>query len=228
MEGENRKKILVLIKSLIFIGVFLSIYHFWFFSLAPITHSDWGYYFNETLTSIRSKCFSLWFPNLSFGHTLLDVGQAPTYALAGLLGFIPQLNYAIIERLVWFWPIVVFTPLSSFLLLKSILKNRVAVLIGVCVYSFNTYFLILQTGHITLMGASAFAPLAIFFFKKTLEQQKWRDIVLTGCVCFLVSVYEPRIFYIIAWLLLFYTIYFIFVIDKKFNSPLKVINQWAD
>ncbi|MCK9378680.1 MAG: hypothetical protein M0P97_00870 [Candidatus Moranbacteria bacterium] len=186
------------------------IYHRWLFSDAIITHGDWTYFFNETLYSLRINYFSLWLSDQNFGRHLSDVGQAPTYALSGVLALNNFLRWEIIERIQYFFPIVIFTPLSAYFLNRYIFKNVLAACIGAGVYSFNSYILTLQTGHITLATAFALAPFAILFFIKALNEKKILFCIVSALTLFGLSSYEPRVALIVSVVLAIYTIFKLF------------------
>jgi len=200
------------------------IYHKWIFNLSILTKGDWWFYFYETLSTLRLNYFWLWYSGQDLGIVLLDIGQAPTYVLSGLFAALFGFNWAFIERLIYFWPIIVFTPLTSFLLLRYIFRNNLTALIGAIVYSFNTYFLTLQTGHLTLMAAFAGAPIVFLFFDLVLKSGKTRFMIAVALTLFLCGAYEPRVAYLIVFLLFFYFIFTLFTKkDFDFRSVLHLI-----
>jgi hypothetical protein len=113
------------------------------------------------------------------------------------------------------WPIVIFLVISSYLLIYKVTKSAIGSFIGTLVYSFNTYFLNGQTGHLTLMAAFAFAPLALLFFMKILETRKMYFIALTAVFGFIVSFYEFRAFYMLAAVFFLFFLYFLLCQKNK-------------
>ncbi len=194
-------------KSWIFLYVVVMslIYNKWFLNWAILTSGDWPFFFKETLSSVRASYFFVWYPS-NMGMILLDIAQAPTYALAGYLGHL-GLQYNLIERIVYFFPIVFLTPIFSYIFLAHILKNKIASLVGSIAYCFNTYMLTLQSGHITLMVACSFLPLVLYFFIVALERYSYKHIILSALASLVCIIYEPRIFYIILGILFIYTIF---------------------
>lgn len=213
--NNNFKKYIVLLLTIV---IFLLVYNKWIFTKSIITHGDWWFFFTETMSTIRFYYFSLWLGDTSLGRVLIDSGQAPTYGLYGALAKYFNFDYSFSERLIHLWPVIFLTPFSSYLLLQKIFKNNIAVFIGVLVYSFNTYFVIIQTGHLTLMGAFSFAPLIILFYQLTLGKNNVFSALLAGLLLFLSASYEPRAFYLITLLLFFYFIYYFFFIQKIFTK----------
>jgi hypothetical protein len=192
----------------------LVIYHTWFFTLGIIKTGDWGYFYKETMVTLNIHWFSLWLGDI-YGRVLIDVGQAPVYALYGYLSKFLNFDFVINQRLLYLYPIALFTPLFSYFFLRSLKFNSIASFIGALIYSFNTYFLVLQTGHMTLMGAFCFAPLVIAIYIKTLNTLSFPRALITGILLSVEFAYEPRATYIIVGILLFYAIYFLFFIQRK-------------
>jgi len=192
----------------------LVIYHTWFFTLGIIKTGDWGYYYKETMATLNIHWFSLWLGD-TYGRVLFDVAQAPTYALYGYLVKFLNFDFVINQRLVYLYPIALLTPLFSYFFLRSLKLNSVASFVGAIVYSFNTYFLVLQTGHMTLMGAFCFAPLVVLMYIKTLNTLNLSRTLITGLLLSIEFAYEPRATYITVWILFFYAIYFLFFIQRE-------------
>lgn len=203
--------------------LFLIVYHNWILNLGILTSTDWWFYNNETMKSVLIHIFSVWFVDFTPGRVLLELGQAPVYIWYGLLPSLFDFNYAIVERIVHIWPIILFTPVTSYIFLKSIFKRNITCFVGVLVYSFNTYFINLQTAQITLMAADAFIPLIFLLYKYTLDKSKLYLALLTGVALFICSSYEPRVFYMVSWVLIFYALYIIFIIKNE-NLKKNLIN----
>jgi len=202
----------------------LVIYNKWIFTAGIISHGDWGYYFKETQNAYFQNSFSLWRSLSSFGGISLDVGQGPTNFYYAVLSRFFNLDFNISERIVHLWPIVFFTLFSSFILLQSIFKNRVAIGIGVLVYMYNTYFLTSQTGHLTLMAAYSIAPLVLYSFMRTLEEKRFIWGVITGLIFAVCGAYEPRASYIVFGLLGIYFVFFLITLGKTEFKFKNIIN----
>lgn len=165
------------------------------------TDGDWGFFLKETADTLRRHYFSIWLSDSSFGRVLIDAGQAPTYAIYGWLSYYFNLNYALIERLVHMWPSVIIAVVGSYLLTNYVFKNRVAGALGAFVYTTNTYYLTLLTGHLTLAAAYAFVPLVILTYMKAITTGSRVYIVLSALMLAACSAYEPRFAYIVVLLL---------------------------
>ena len=197
-------------------------YHRWLFSLEPLTSGDWPFFWRESLIAQRLHSFSLWsFQGL--GRLVPEIGQAPTYIWYGILARYFHLDYNLAERIIHVWPIIFFTPLFAYLWLRQHFSLKTAAVVGTLIYTFNTYFLLIQTGQLTIMAAYAFVPLVVLFCEKTLQQQKIMHAVFTTLVLFVISAYEPRIFYIVCWIMLLYSVYFFFFLSTKKNLKLVLL-----
>jgi hypothetical protein len=208
---------------IVLLVISLIVYNRWFFNLGILSDGDWVFFPKETMAALRIYYFSLWLGD-NFGRVLYDVGQAPTWAMYGFLAKFLNVGYALGERLIHFWPVAILTPLCSYLLLRKLFSKKIAVFVGVLVYSFNTYFLILQTGTLTLMAAFSFAPIILWGFIKTLETIKLKYAVLTGLLLFIAGAYEPRAVYIIVWVLFLYFLYFYIYVStvKKIKQKIEI------
>lgn len=162
---------------------------------------DWGFFLKETADTLRRHYFSIWLSDSSFGRVLIDAGQAPTYAIYGWLSYYFNLDYALTERLVHMWPSVLVAVFGSYLLTNYIFKDKIAGALGAFVYTTNTYYLTLLTGHLTLAAAYAFVPLVILTYIKAITTGGRAYIVLSALTLAICSAYEPRFAYIVVLLL---------------------------
>ncbi len=196
----------------IIVAVHLYAYRVWIFSPGVLTQGDW-------ILSLANYSKTLLTPPIIWKSYLIGSMDLtpPFYPFLLLEGILSNLgvSYAYIERITFMWPIAFLTLPLSFLLIKSYTKSRLAAIIGSLVYTYNTYFFIIQSGHLTLMAAFTLAPLALLWFIKSIEKRSLFYSVLTGIICFVMSFYEFRALYLFALVAALYYGYFIFVISKK-------------
>lgn len=180
--------------SIVAVLIFLLtiIYRKWFYNFGILSKGDWGFYFRESLSTVRIDYFTTWLGDSSLGRVLVDTGQAPTYALYGLLAKYFGFSFALSERFVHMWPIVIIAPLGMYILMKYFTKSYIAIAIGVVLFSFNTYYLTLQTGHLTLAGAYAFIPLIYYSFIRYYEKPSFFLACIAAILMSLATAYEPR------------------------------------
>lgn len=182
-------KLFVVILSVVALVV---IYHQWFLNFGILSKGDWGFYFKDSLSTVRISYFSTWLGDSSLGRVLIDSGQAPTYALYGFFAKFFELPFEISERFIHMWPVVLVAPIGSYLLLSYLFKSKIGILIGVLFYSFNTYFLTLQTGHLTLAGSYALFPLIFYLFLRYYDKPSLRLAAAAALASAIGCAYEPR------------------------------------
>ena len=205
---HGKKKIYTIALAAAVLLFTVLIYNSWFLDFGVRTQGDWGFHLKQAADTLRRHYFSVWLSDTSFGRILPDLGQAPSYAPYGWLSYYFGLSFAISERIVHLWPAVLLAPIGSFMLAKHVFKDKVAALIGMVVYSYNTYFLTLQTGHLTLAVAYALAPLAIYLYIRALETRSLLYIILAAFALAGCCAYEPRSAYILVLLILLYAVFY--------------------
>lgn len=218
MKNRYDKHIsLYIITTLLFLHFYA--YRIWLFSASFLTHGDWY------LSSYEHSSELLTLPSIWSSYTNGMVNLTPPFYMFLLIeGFLSHLgvNYPFIERILFMWPIALLTLPLSYILIKSITKDSIASLIGAMIYSYNTYFIIIQTGHLTLMMGYTLAPLALLLFIKTIENNKFINSVLTSITLFIISIYEFRSFILVAMVCVLYSLYYLFFIKNKIFNILSL------
>lgn len=190
----------------------------WVFSVKEIAYTDWVFWFPEALKNNISLPMA--WSSSGFGLIL----ETPTRYLAELIwGFIYFLPYGFTERILFFWPLIIFSLLAPFELLKHVLRKSIEdrllnlySILGSIVYTLNAYNLDYYAKLTLLSLAISFCPyvilLAIKLFEKYGGQKAlFRNLVIFALVCFFMSNLEFRIFYltsIILFVLLFFEVIF--------------------
>ncbi|WP_176235869.1 glycosyltransferase family protein [Candidatus Hakubella thermalkaliphila] len=117
------------------------------------------------------------------------------------------LTYSAAARLTFFIPIALLAPLSSYFLIRRFLRNDLAAFVGALSYTFNTYFLVIQTAHLPIAFAYALAPFIFLEFDKVISTPSFRRPIVFALVYSLGFIYEARIMYIVLWMLFLYFTY---------------------
>lgn len=181
----------------------------WFFSYGVLTSGDWGFYWLETMKDFsKSSLFWINYSNLG------DITEMSFfYPIKYLFGLLSKFNVSFIysERILFFLPVVIFSTLSSFLLVKKIIKSNIAGFVGSLIYCFNTYFLVIQNGHLTISMAYSLFPLVFYFFIKTLDKSSYSYSIISAITLLILGIYELRIAYITGFVLLLYFIYHLLI-----------------
>jgi hypothetical protein len=195
---------------ILLLGFNILIYQKWI-SFSIFTFSDWQFHFNSALADLATP--TTWSASQFYNYGVVDVvvWRLPIYLLNGLFG---NLGFSsnVSEKFIYFWPIIFIASLGSFFLIRHVLKSNMGALIGSFVFSFNTYFLSIDTqGHQLLTVAFGFATFALLYFIKLLEVRKFYLAVFTGIFLFIVGSYDLRSLYITIGIMGIYLFYFIFM-----------------
>ena len=209
------------ISFLVILSIF--VHHAWFSNLSPITWGDWYVDYSEKLKEFFSLPL-IW--NSDFGLGTQNFGLS-FWPFLFLSGFLSSLNLPpfLIERIIFLWPVAILLPLGMYFLSYHLLRSRIASVIGGLIFEFNTYMIILQGGHLTLLMAITLTPFFLLFFIKTLENNKFLYAVLTAFIGFAISFYEFRIFYLAVWIIFFYFIFHLVILKelKGFKDLMKKV-----
>jgi hypothetical protein len=131
----------------------------------------------------------------------------------GMLAFFS--NFEIIERLLFLWPSVILTAVTSFFLGKFLFKSNWARILCSLVYTYNTYFILGRSGSLTLEVSYSLVPLLFLMYIYFLEKLNWRYALYVLLVGSIISFYEFRAFYLALWVCIFYYLYEIIFFQKE-------------
>ncbi|NTU66694.1 MAG: hypothetical protein HGB08_02095 [Candidatus Moranbacteria bacterium] len=202
------------------------IYHRWM-SFDIFSFADYWFRFPETLKEYFT--LSIWRGSIGLGSPNITIWMLLFDALPGIFGhFGFPSNVA--DKFFIFWPFIFVTPLASFFLGRRILKNDIGAIVAAIAYSFNTYFLAINTqGHFSLSVAGSFAPLVILFFIKALEESRIAFSALSALSFFVVGSYDFRVAYILGFIVFFYFLFSIATEQKEnhFKKALASLSVFA-
>jgi len=194
-------------KFLIGLGLVLAIailaHWQWFFTMGTMTDIDWYWMLPETMRSL-SLAPSIW-RDTGFGGIDTTLSMYPTtQVLVNLLSHFG--DFALVERVIWFWPSVLIAAVGMYLLAYEILRSPVGGGVASLTFIFSTYMISGRTGHLTLMAAFAFVPLLLWLFIRGLRHSLIFAIS-AGLIGAIIGWYEARVLYIALWLLFLYFLY---------------------
>ena len=179
----------------------IAVHHMWFSNTAILTHGDMFFHFPEQLR--QTATFQAWSLN-SLGGIARIPSAYPYSLLSGLLaraGF----SYAMIERVIFFWPLVIVGSVGSYLLVKRLSGSRVGGLLGSIIFGFNTLLIVSSATYVPLAAAIAWFPLTLYLFIELAERPSLWMALACSVPLFIISCLEFRIFYVcLLPLLLFY------------------------
>lgn len=177
------------------LAINITVHWLWFFTMDPLTHADAIYILPQTFMEFLN--FSIWQTNSNIG----SFDFVPSFYPFNLLGaIIANLGGStnLIQRVIFFWPIVLFGTISSYLLAYSLTKSKLGSFVASLVFNFNTFFIISSSGHITLTVAFTFFPLILYLYHKLLDSNKLYFVPITSLILFACSFWEFRAFYVIS------------------------------
>ncbi|HCH59282.1 MAG TPA: hypothetical protein DEV73_01555 [Candidatus Zambryskibacteria bacterium] len=196
-------------------------------TISVVSHWQWFFknsYFGWGDARLLTRFKESWisyanFPNIwsmygtGLGEIDLIFSQYPIYMVFGAL---TQLGFdaRLVSKLIFLVPVALIPALGSYLLIRDITRSHLSSIIGSIIYSFNVNALLTQTGSLSISAAYALAPVCFLMFIKALEKKSIRLGLVTGLIFFLQSIYEFRIFYVTAFVLFFYLIFY-FVVKKE-------------
>ena len=196
------------------------VHHVWFFTSAPITYGDWTIDHIEKVKEYLSLP-TIWRGENNLGGVDLGIFFWPLQFSIGLLAYF-NIAPPLLERIFSLWPVALITPISMYFLTFYILRHRTAAIISSIVFTFNTFLIISRSGPVLLNLALSFTPILLLFFMKTLETKKLSYSLITALTGFIISFFEFRLFYIAVWILFFYFIYHLILIEPKSKRNFKV------
>lgn len=190
------------------------VYHRWV-TFDLFFYGDWWYSFPQNLVSNFYPAAAgqwggpwLWkYPYLFF------------QGLFGIAGF----GSNVADKFLVFWQIALLTPLASFFLVRKLTKSNLAGFIGSLIFSYNTYFLSIDTqGHELLTVAFTWGSLAFLSFILLLENKKKIFIPITTLLLFITGFYDFRSLYVVAGVLGLYFLYHQLFVEKNWRKSLKL------
>ncbi len=208
MVNRKKNEIISLVLLLI-VGII--VYHRWL-NISAFAFGDWGFGFREVYSEII-------FPYTGgvFGPNIL-LWKYPFFLINGLVSLL-GFNSNVIEKVIVFWPIILLTPISGFLIVKKITRSNTAGVIGSLIFSYNTYFLSISTqGHLLLPLAYAWGAFACITFINLLENKKLIWLPITALLLFVVGATDLRSLYVISMILCLYALYHQLFIERKIKE----------
>ena len=196
---------------LVIIAVTVVVYHRWL-SFSIFANGDFAFFYRETIADRLPP--SAWAGSLGLGGVSSWLWRDPFYDLYGFFGR-AGFDSNVGDQFLLFWPTVLSVAVGGYLLVKKITASEVAAAVGSLVFSYNTYFLAIDTqGHLLLTMAGGFSALFLWAFITTFERDNLTWAVVTSLFFSTVCVLDMRVAYLTAALAFFYLIW-----DAAFVVP---------
>ena len=185
----------------------------WFF-IGVFSYGDWWHTTTDTMqewTSITH--IGVWRSVMDLGSVDPQLYFSPIYYMRGVIAYLPHGDYWGL-LFVYLLPMVIIAPVASFYMIRHFIPDDLAAFVGSITYTFATYFLTLQTAHLTIGCAYAFAPVLLLVMIHFIQDKTKSIFILavTSLVITISIIIEPRIFYI----LIIFFLPFIFFIRQLF------------
>jgi hypothetical protein len=99
----------------------------------------------------------VWDATSAFGlKNFAGASEAPILAVAAALQHL-GVPSGIWEKLLFFWPVAILSFVMPWLLARELLDRSVWALMAPLIFAGNTYFLLIETGHLTVAVAETLA-----------------------------------------------------------------------
>lgn len=169
------------------------------------------YFWNTSPLGSGLGYFAL--PTLSF---------SPPSFILGTLNQVFGLYFEVIEKMVWFIPIILLSVSGMILLSRMLNLSSTGSIFAGLLYLFNTYLILLiDGGQVGIALAYSLVPWVFMSFIEGLENPKNINKkkviarkILSGLILGILSSFDLRVGYIVFGMILFYTL-FVLIIEKK-------------
>lgn len=231
-----KREIITKFSWILILILILVIFRHWI-SLGSISAGDLGFFYPINIKEYWQPPLS-WesFRNSGLGGYAIPFQGAFFYNLP--IGILSRLvtSFSLIQRLVWFWPILVFSLFSSWFFSSLVPiptpgSNRgfsTALTVGILV--FNTYFfMVLLGGQITVALAYAIFPLVLALFLRIINQERpkpVRVIVFSLALALLVA-FDLRFAYLFFLIVFFYFLFHLFSQKFSLKTSFKLIKKYC-
>jgi hypothetical protein len=209
--------------ELILAVLLLLVYQQWIFHSTYLVAGDWIFH-NQGSLLVFYRWPQLWDSVWGFGT--MDILPVFDFIQLGYGVLAHFFNYAILERLFYFWPILIFSYIGIIKLGRLIFKDdKIGLFFFAILFLFNTYILSVQTGFITYANVYALSPIVFYTFIKLLNE-RWnvRNVLLASFSLMLCSFYEPRGLIALSY---FLSIYVVYVLLRTKSSKIGVILRFV-
>ncbi len=170
-------------------------YRTWFFSDSILTYSDWQFLYDQSLQGELINP-SIWKSD-QFGQVNIFAAFAPLQsAMVALARF--GFSFAYIERILFMALPLSMGFLGMYVLSYFYTKNSLGSVFAALFFVFNTYALILSTGHLTLLASMYISPWILFYYEKSLHSFDAKYAVITAIFTSIACSFEIRMVYIVS------------------------------
>jgi len=218
------KKIILFFKKN-YVPIFLIVlscivYNHFLFNTNLLFFDDFDFHYKESLEEYPLYPRS-WLMNSNLGVPYIQKFMYPLDLLSGVLAR-SGLSWNIIERILYFWPLIFLGPLFSYLFFKEILKSEIGAGLGSMIFTYNSYFMVaLYFGFFGVLISQLLTPLFLLLFLRSLKKRKIWYSLIAGISGLIITMYDFRTFYIIGLASVSYVMLYLLSLDR--TSVKKII-----
>jgi hypothetical protein len=149
---------------------------------------------------------AVWDPTAAFGvKNFAGQYEAPILALGATLQHL-GVPWGVWEKVLFFWPLAVLSFILPWLFARQLLGRSPWALFSPLIFAGNTYFLIIESGHITVAVAETLAFAVLLAFIRSINSGSVSWSLAAGLLFGLQAAYEIRIAYLTLLVALFYLV----------------------
>ncbi len=209
---------------LIFVTIIPVFYHW--LTLKTICSGDCLYFYPENLKSLFDVPF-VWDNrggNSGLGSpTSMFLYMYLPSLISGLLYNYFQITYNISEKIIWFFPFLIFSITSIFYLTKTLNLSKIVSFFAIIFYVLNTYILlVVDGGQVGIALAYSLFPLVLGLFIKSLSDNFKKKIIF-GLSLALLGVFDFRIALLASLSIGLYSLFFLYFEKKTLHFKLTSI-----
>lgn len=210
------------ISFILLLLLIITIFKNWFLS-GEISSGDAPFYYWEN--ALQLKFFPYLWQSQGLGYF-----SSQLYSFFYMTFFVHLLttigiSFNIIERLLWYFPFIIFSVVSSFLLIKAIFPKGKFLLLSPFIFLCNTYALmIIGGGQLSIALSYSLAPLVLALFIRALSNFNFKIAIICGLITAIQLSFEPRISVLTIGIALLYYLYNSGLIIKPYRIFLIVLS----
>lgn len=190
----------------------------WVISTHYLTYSDTQIYLPYKTEDLLGDSKSV-FNTQGLGGLDLTISNKPLTFFHGIFNEI-GIDYIDSFKIIYFIPILLIGPLGMYFFFNKTLKfSQITIFSLLFLFFYNSYFVILQTGHLMIAASLSFSGLLLYFFHEYLRNYQAKHIYLLIILMFLMSFYDLRIL-LVLFLIIFIILIFLYLhkeYRKKYN-----------
>ncbi len=178
----------------------------WFNLNSILTSGDWRFWPTETMKEYISS-YGTWIGDRNIGKANIQIYFNIFHSIWSVFtnwGFTTEQ----ISKLTVFIPVAILGFISPYFLMKKFTSDKLISFISALFYGSTTYFLILQSSHLTIAFVYSLTPFIFLAFIQALEKNRLLNWIFFSIIYSIGIGYELRIMYIVTFVLFSYFLFF--------------------